>query len=143
MKITRKEFLRWLGFSALAAGCGKAVADPAPGSQPSVERSPRTNHPRWGMAIDFQKCREDSGCEQCLSACKRAHNIPDIPERAHEVKWIWKEPFEKAFPSTRTTTRGRHMLHIRYPCCVTTARNLPARGCAPPGPRGSEMTGWS
>jgi Fe-S-cluster-containing dehydrogenase component len=127
MKITRKEFLRCLGFSALASGCGWAIAHLAPEAAPSVNVTSSGNRPRWGMAVDFQKCRADSGCEQCLSACKRAHNIPDIPDLSHEVKWIWKEPFEKVFPLqqndyTRTAYAGHPLPllcnHCAEPACT-------------------------
>jgi molybdopterin-containing oxidoreductase family iron-sulfur binding subunit len=112
MKITRKEFLRGLGLSALAAGAGKALATLSPGA--SAARATKTPAPgqRWGMAIDFMKCRADDGCNQCLSACRRAHNVPDIPDPAHEVKWIWKEPFEKVFPMQQNDfTRAAYAGH--------------------------------
>ena len=52
---------------------------------------------RWGMAIDVAKCAEDDGCRKCIDACHRLHNVPNIPDRNHEVRWIWKEPFAQAF----------------------------------------------
>jgi Fe-S-cluster-containing dehydrogenase component len=83
-----------VGFSAVAAATRKLV-HAFSATRPEMAASSPT--PRWAMAIDFQRCRSDAGCEQCLAACKRAHNIPDIPDRAREVKWVWKERFEKVF----------------------------------------------
>lgn len=54
--------------------------------------------PRWAMVIDARKCEKDQGCTDCIAACNKAHNVPQFPEPAHQVKWIWKEPFENAFP---------------------------------------------
>ena len=107
MKITRKNFLRMLGGSALAAGAGtfvKAIDNAAqsPSAMPGVKNAASkggTAAKRWGMAIDFDKCSK--GCNDCLRACSSAHNIPQIPDAAHEVKWIWEEPYENVFPYQR------------------------------------------
>ena len=90
MKVTRKNFLRLLAgsaASAAAAGAGKVV---------QAIRSSLPAAPRWGMAIDFSKCQK--GCDACTKACRLAHNVPQIPDPNHEVKWIWEEPYENVFP---------------------------------------------
>jgi molybdopterin-containing oxidoreductase family iron-sulfur binding subunit len=124
MKITRKEFLQILGLSAVAAGCGKAVVGSLAPS-PSKDAQSEAGQPRWGMAIDFQKCRADEGCADCIRSCKLAHNIPDIPDRAHEVKWIWKEPFEKVFPFQQNdytrTAYAAHPLELMCNHCTDPA----------------------
>ena len=99
MKVTRKGFLRLLGGSALATGAGKlvkAVAHAASVPAFSNDASRR----RWGMAIDMQKCGK--GCDDCARACRAAHNVPQIPDPAHEVKWTWHEPYEDIFPEDQT-----------------------------------------
>jgi molybdopterin-containing oxidoreductase family iron-sulfur binding subunit len=53
---------------------------------------------RWAMVIDVDKCLGHAECTSCIKACHEVHNVPDFPDRAHEVKWIWKEPFDRAFP---------------------------------------------
>jgi molybdopterin-containing oxidoreductase family iron-sulfur binding subunit len=53
------------------------------------------------MVIDLRKCREKDGCNACSQACNTAHNIPQIANRAHEVKWIWPEPYATVFPSAQ------------------------------------------
>jgi len=50
------------------------------------------------MAVDLEACATAGGCTACVDACHRAHNVPRVPDVAHEVKWIWKEPFPRAFP---------------------------------------------
>jgi molybdopterin-containing oxidoreductase family iron-sulfur binding subunit len=125
MKITRKEFLQILGGSAVAAGAaGLLHAVRGPSAMPS---QPVGRKQRWGMAIDFQKCRADKGCDDCLRACHSVHNVPQIPDPAHEVKWIWKEPYEKVFPFqqtdyTRQTFSGNPLPilcnHCASPPCV-------------------------
>lgn len=100
MKMTRKDFLRLTGLSFLAAGTietARAIA----GRTPSAEGSSgnQAAQPvRWGMVVDLQKCRKETGCDACIRACNSTHNIPHISDPKHEVKWIWTEPYETVFP---------------------------------------------
>ncbi len=126
MSIDRRTFLGVAGLSALAiAGKSSLVvlaqgahAQAATGSQPAT---------RWAMVIDPLKCLKDQGCTDCIAACNKAHNVPDFPEHAHEVKWIWKEAFENAFsdqanPYTEATLKGQPVMvlcnHCDNPPCV-------------------------
>ncbi len=84
MTISRHVFLRMTGFSFLAAVAQRAVK--------------AVTGPRWAMAIDVEKCLKQGNCTKCISACNLAHNVPSIPDRAHEVRWIWKDSLEHAFP---------------------------------------------
>ena len=93
MTITRKQFLYMMAASLAGAAGAKVVSGSEVLQQPAAEKGTR----RWAMAVDFQKCRWDEGCDKCLAACKRTHNVPDIPDKAHEVKWIWKEKYQTVF----------------------------------------------
>lgn len=97
MRITRKDFLRFSGLALLAVAGRKAVravAERAP--------APPAKPVRWGMVIDLQKCRQKDSCDRCIKACHSTHNVPQFADRAHEVKWIWKEPFKNVFPASQT-----------------------------------------
>jgi Fe-S-cluster-containing dehydrogenase component len=124
MKITRKDFIRIIGASAVAAGAG-AVVKTVGAAESAPEKA--ASGKRWGMVIDFQKCESGNGCSDCLGACRTAHNIPQNPDKAHEVKWIWKERYERVFPYQQTeftrTAFDQHVLpilcnHCGSPACV-------------------------
>lgn len=55
---------------------------------------------KWAMVIDMKKCWEKGpkGCQDCILACEATHNLPDIGNPKEEIKWIWTETFEHAFP---------------------------------------------
>jgi len=93
MTLSRKAFLHVTGLSLLIAAGKKAVAS-LTGAGQSASASPAI---RWGVAIDLAKCARLDGCTKCIAACHEAHNVPAMPERRHEVRWIWKEPFERVF----------------------------------------------
>jgi len=85
MKITRQAFLRLSGLACLAPAIRKVA-----GAVTST---------RWGMAIDTAKCLQQDKCTKCIAACHQAHNVPALPDPRHEVRWIWKAPFERALPN--------------------------------------------
>jgi len=98
MKITRKHFLQLSGVSLIAVIAKRLVRGTAKVS--TSEGSAKKT--LWGMAIDLQKCRQKEGCSRCIKACHAAHNVPQFADRAHEIKWVWKQPFEDVFPFAQT-----------------------------------------
>jgi len=93
MAINRKRFLQLSGASILALAGKKAVGAIDAASQHSQTGTGK----RWGMVIDAKKCREQEDCDKCIRACHLTHNVPELGDERHEVKWIWKEPFKDTF----------------------------------------------
>ena len=56
---------------------------------------------RWAMVINPRKCF--GGCKECIDACHRVHNVPNFGNSKDEIKWIWNEPFQDAFPGQEHT----------------------------------------
>jgi Fe-S-cluster-containing dehydrogenase component len=108
MKISRKEFLRATGISLLAVVTRKVKGAAAT---------------RWALAVDTTRCKDN--CSGCIAACNQAHNIPSIPQAGREVRWIWRDTFEHAFPGQEdaySTTRSAPAMvlcnHCDNPPCV-------------------------
>jgi Fe-S-cluster-containing dehydrogenase component len=101
MSLDRREFLRIIGLTGAAGLCGKWVVGAfASDSTSLIEPSPGIlRAKRWAMVIDIKKCLDKEGCRDCMNACDQAHNIPQFDNPKDEVKWIWKERFENAFPN--------------------------------------------
>ncbi len=129
MKITRKDFLRLSGLSILAGGAMQA----ARGIGKDSDSAPTaTNQPvRLGMVIDLKKCREKDGCNACIEACNVAHNIPRFADRAHEVKWIWTEPFSAVFPFAQTGYGGESDAGIQVPLMCNHCGDPPCTRVCP------------
>jgi molybdopterin-containing oxidoreductase family iron-sulfur binding subunit len=96
MSISRRGFLGAAGLASLALA-SKASLD-ALGFETVSEEQAVSSGRRWAMIIDPRKCLQAGDCTKCLDACHTSHNVPTIADPAHEVKWIWKEKFEAAFP---------------------------------------------
>jgi molybdopterin-containing oxidoreductase family iron-sulfur binding subunit len=87
----------------------------------TAEKTPK----RYGMIVSVFGCAKKEGCTACIDACRRVHNVPDIPDRRREIKWIWTSPFEALFPEQPVYAqqlRGRRTLalcnHCEDPPCV-------------------------
>ena len=107
MNNSRRKFLKIASLSAIAGIAapsafngllkGEAFASGSAGSGHGAEKAPTGK--RYGFAIDVQKFSEDKDLAQrCINACHSTHNVPDYGNKKDEIKWIWTETFEHAFP---------------------------------------------
>jgi len=161
----RRDFLKIAGTSLLGLGAGlPAAASGLHRAEPDPDAGPR-----WAMVIDTRKC-SDEDFAACTEACHKAHNVPDVPDEALEVKWIWEEEFPNAFPAqvhpwTADELVDSHVLVLcnhceRPPCvrvCPTQAtykaengivtmdmhRCIGCRYCVAACPYGSRSFNWS
>jgi len=102
----RRKFLKIAGISALGLGA-KPALDLLFGQmievQAQEEKPPLVKAQTWAMVVDLRKLTEED-CRRVVEACHREHNVPDIRHvdgsvnHKEEVKWIWAEGFEHAFP---------------------------------------------
>jgi len=128
MKMTRKRFLELSGLSLVAVVAKRAIGGLAgAGGRLAMTPGVRAVATCWAMVVDSGKCLNKDGCRDCMSACHKAHNVPVIKDALREVKWIWKEPFENAFPSqesayTEVAFQDKPVIvfcnHCDHPPCV-------------------------
>jgi molybdopterin-containing oxidoreductase family iron-sulfur binding subunit len=125
-RVDRRTFLGMAGISALAVAGPPTLARLARSGERTGPAQP-SQGTRWAMVVDPLKCQREDGCTDCIAACDRAHNVPQFPDPLREVKWIWREPFQKAFPEqaspyTAEAFRDRRVLvfcnHCDNPPCV-------------------------
>ncbi len=133
MNSTRRHFLKIAGLSVLGLGARPVIDAIAAAEEPRVLPGPNALvAKRWAMIVDTKKCLQaEPGCKKCAEACHRVHNVPDMNDPKHAVKWIWQAPFEQGFPDlespylaeyVKDTLRGQQLLllcnHCDNPPCV-------------------------
>ncbi len=100
MDDSKRGFLKVAGgtvLGTLGAAWGRASLGLGKADEAATVASNQVR--KWGMVIDVKRCREKEGCDACIRACHINHNVPSIGSTKEEVKWIWKEPYEHAFPT--------------------------------------------
>ncbi len=123
MSECRRDFLRKAGTAAAGIGCGL----PLLGAAWRIFGDTTPEGKQLAMVIDLHKCLDPKIRRDCAEACHREHNVPDIPNPRHEIKWIWDEPYKLVFPDqahARTTPmlKEKPVLvlcnHCTHPACV-------------------------
>ncbi|MFH1809346.1 MAG: sulfate reduction electron transfer complex DsrMKJOP subunit DsrO [Pseudomonadota bacterium] len=94
----RRRFLKIAGCTALGLGSAPLWSAVAGGWPRGTKNPQALKGGRWAMVIDLKKCQEQQGCTDCIETCHRIHNVPHFDDPNREVKWIWKEDFNGAFP---------------------------------------------
>lgn len=112
MDISRREFLRIAGASTIVGVLGgwAAVELLAPGEleERNLPKPEALSAKRWAMVVDMNKMDEEIA-SKCIDVCHRVHNVPDIGDPKHEIKWLWLEPFENAFPEKKHDHIAEHL----------------------------------
>jgi len=127
MELDRRKFLQ-IGGLALLALAAKPVFEVV--TKSDLVRASEGNvdgKKRLAMAIDLKGCAGTNGCTDCIAACHRVHNVPDIGNKKEEIKWIWNVSYDQAFDEkenqfVKETLRERPVLllcnHCENPPCV-------------------------
>lgn len=113
MGMQRRTFCKLAGLGTVGlVGVPGAGAFDGESPRPALEdvREPILGR-RWAMVVDLQACRRQEGCRDCIAACHAVHNVPDVGEAQHEVKWIWKEPYAEAFPDQHHDYMAHDLQH--------------------------------
>jgi molybdopterin-containing oxidoreductase family iron-sulfur binding subunit len=99
MAVDRRNFCKVAGIASLAIAGSRALPAKAQQLPEGSEAPAPLTASRWAMVVDLKACQREKGCEDCIAACHRTHNVPEMPDERHSVKWIWKESYEEAFPN--------------------------------------------
>lgn len=110
MEKSRRDLLKIGGACALGLTALPLVKAHAKDDLPRVTDNPDAlKGKRWAMVVDAKKCWEKGkeGCKECIDACHKVHNVPDIGSIKEEIKWIWNETFQHAFPGMESQYMAR------------------------------------
>jgi len=127
MNENRRDFLKKAGYAGLGLSCGFPLLNLACKVSGDGACEAGAAPEQYGMVIDVDKCRREDVRLACSAACKAAHNLPDTSEPGREIRWIWTEKYEQAFPDqthgqTDEALRGVPVLvlcnHCSNPACV-------------------------
>jgi Fe-S-cluster-containing dehydrogenase component len=131
MSINRREFFKIAGFAAfLGLGGGTVAASvrkEVESSGPYVPDPKGLKAKRWAMAVDMSKFQSDADIQKCIDACHQVHNVPEVdPDHPQqEIKWIWTETYEHAFPGNEDEAISPHFKHLPFLVLCNHCENPP------------------
>jgi Fe-S-cluster-containing dehydrogenase component len=124
MSIDRRQFLKIAGASALLGLGGLSTShlllrnslEAAQGlSDPSVMPDPKALvAKRWAMVVDISKFKTEDDYRVCIEACHRVHNVPNVGTTKEEIKWLWKETYDHAFPGQEDEFLSPEIKHMPF-----------------------------
>jgi molybdopterin-containing oxidoreductase family iron-sulfur binding subunit len=116
MSIDRRQFLKAAGvtgilgllssplYKVFAPGELEASFDSVEGAASSDSvKSAALSAQRWSLVVDMKGFPSAESYNKCITACNYTHNIPKMDTENHEIKWIWTETYEHAFPDNYDT----------------------------------------
>lgn len=125
----RRKFLKIAGATALASVSAPAVvkltstpAEAAGGSK----KDKKPTGKRYGMLIDMRKLYDKPELlDKAITACHEVHNVPHFEEEKNQIKWIWKTPFQNAFPYTTHYNISEKVKENDFPVLCNHCDNPP------------------
>jgi Fe-S-cluster-containing dehydrogenase component len=99
MEVTRRTLLKVGGLTllGLVAKPGWEIISALDQPEPSPASGALADK-KWAMAVDMKKCWLEEKCRDCIDACHRIHNVPDMGSLKEEIKWAWTAPYKEVFP---------------------------------------------
>ena len=134
MEDSRRQFLKLAGVSALgltAKPVLDAFATENGAAGPEVKKGAKAlKAKQWAMVIDTRKLTSVEDLEPIIEACNKVHNIPHFENKHHEIKWIWEEEFENAFPTKHNQFLKEEIAHTPLLVLCNHCENPPCcRAC--------------
>lgn len=116
MDENRRTFLKQAGGAAFGISCGLPLLNLAGCTATHAGGHGSQAGSQLAMVIDVQKCRLPGVMEECTKACHTEHNVPtNIPDPEDEVKWLWNEEYQHAFPDQTHAQLGDERNHAPVP----------------------------
>lgn len=128
MSINRRQFLKIAGASAVIGLGGISAIEilhPGQFEAAQLSRNPKALvGKRWGMVVDMKKFDEET-MKKSIDACHRIHNVPDFGNPKDEIKWIWPEKFEHAFPGQESGYMSEEIERLPFLVLCNQCNNPP------------------
>ncbi|MDH3269819.1 MAG: 4Fe-4S dicluster domain-containing protein [Gemmatimonadota bacterium] len=122
-----QELQGYGGVQPVPAEDGAATAFPLPGADHGLYAASH-EQPRWGMAIDLDKC---TGCSACVTACQAENNVPWVGEQqvqmGRDMNWMRIERYYEHVDATHASE-----LDVRFlPMLCQHCGNAPCEPVCP------------
>ena len=130
MERSRRGFLKLAGICALGLGAKPVIGALTQETPKIVQNENALSAEHWAMIIDTRKFKSAEDLEPIIEACHNAHNVPTFENKRHEVKWIWAEAYENAFPTKENKYLNERIHSLPFLVLCNHCENPPCcRAC--------------
>jgi molybdopterin-containing oxidoreductase family iron-sulfur binding subunit len=130
VEVNRRHFLKIAGLIGLGV-IAKPVYDVLSPASAAKELVTSEKHLDKRLAMVIDVTASDDEFKACITACHRIHNVPDIKNVRHEIKWIWTTDFEGAFPEQGHDYIEEYLKHLPIPILCNHCSNPPCTRVCP------------
>jgi len=126
MEMDRRKFLKVIGISSIAAiGSDSLFELIYPKSIGAIaEEAGKKGGIQWAIAMDMNLITDEI-LDRCIEECHKLHNVPNIGNSEEEIKWIWKEEYEHAFPDQKHEYVAEKLKTRLFPLLCNQCTNPP------------------
>ena len=133
MERSRRKLLKIAGISTIGLSVSP-VADLLAsdhGPAPEMKKGAQAlTAKQWGLVIDTRKLKTVKDLEPLFEACHKIHNVPKFSDKRHEIKWIWEEEYQHAFPTKENKYLDDDVKHTPFAVLCNHCENPPCvRAC--------------
>ncbi|GER93436.1 4Fe-4S ferredoxin [hot springs metagenome] len=127
MSMDRREFLKIAGFSTIGIGVGWILSRPGEFLEASqfLQTKELLKAKQWAMVVDMRRFKTEEDYRKVIDACHKIHNVPDFGNPKDEIKWIWADTFEHAFPGQENEFMPESMKHKPFILLCNHCENPP------------------
>jgi Fe-S-cluster-containing dehydrogenase component len=138
MERSRRDILKLFGISALALSTGPVLdafaaeeAEHGAAAEPYVKMGDKAlKAKQWAMVVDTRKFASEEDFTPLIDACHKIHNVPKMPIKRQEIKWIWTAPYHNAFPMSPMKFLDEELEHTPLLVLCNHCENPPCvRAC--------------
>lgn len=122
----RREFLKLAGLSTLGLGTGWILSRPGEFLEASyLPSKEKLQAKQWAMVVDMKKFKTEEDYARVIEACHSVHNVPDFGNPKNEIKWIWTDTYEHAFPGQENPYLPHEFIHKPFLLLCNHCENPP------------------
>lgn len=137
MDSSRRRVLQLLGLSSLALTAKPVfnafAKEPGHAEKPQAvikESEKALKAKQWALVIDTRKFHSGKDLEPLVKVCHKIHNVPNLANKRHEIKWIWGAPYHNAFPGKAGRFLSEEVEHKPFLVLCNHCENPPCvRAC--------------
>ncbi len=130
MELSRRKLFKIAGISAIGLNAKPVLSVFADVHGQTRTPDTKKDHDaltakQWGLVIDTRKLKTSKDVEPLIEACHKIHNVPELKNERHEIKWIWDEPYQHAFPTKENKYLDDRVKNVPFPVLCNHCEDPP------------------